>query len=262
MTEFNPGGADGLNQAVKLRYEANPDTNAFTDAEKTKLGGIEAGANSYVHPDHTGDVTSVGHGVTTILAGAVTNAKLAQVPTATLKGRASAGTGTAEDLAAAQVRAILNVADGATANAADAALRDRGTHTGTQPQSSIANLVTDLAAKASLNVPQSFARAQVVAPAALTDAATITTDASLSNTFTVTLGGNRTLANPTNLVAGSFYTWRVRQDATGGRTLAFGSAFVFPSGVPTLSTAANKRDLITAYCESQTELLCIFNGGF
>ncbi len=38
---------------VKTLYEANPNTNAFTDAEKTKLAGIEAQANKYVHP--TGD---------------------------------------------------------------------------------------------------------------------------------------------------------------------------------------------------------------
>jgi len=32
---------------VKTSYEANADTNEFSDAEKTKLGGIEAGANAY-----------------------------------------------------------------------------------------------------------------------------------------------------------------------------------------------------------------------
>lgn len=31
---------------IKLSYEAEPDTNAFTDAEKTKLEGIEAGATA------------------------------------------------------------------------------------------------------------------------------------------------------------------------------------------------------------------------
>jgi hypothetical protein len=44
--EFNPGGASGLNHAVKLRYEANADTNAFTDAEKTKLAGIASAATA------------------------------------------------------------------------------------------------------------------------------------------------------------------------------------------------------------------------
>lgn len=39
------------------------------------------------------------------------------------------------------------VATGATANATDAQLRDRSTHTGTQDQSTVTNLTTDLAAK-------------------------------------------------------------------------------------------------------------------
>ena len=43
-TEFNPGGASSLNDAVKKRYEANSNTNAYTDAEKTKLAGIASGA--------------------------------------------------------------------------------------------------------------------------------------------------------------------------------------------------------------------------
>lgn len=36
-TEFNTGADASLNAAVKSRYEANANTNAFTDAEKTKL---------------------------------------------------------------------------------------------------------------------------------------------------------------------------------------------------------------------------------
>jgi len=43
-------------------------------------------------------------------------------------------------LTAAQARGILNVADGATANASDAALRDRATHTGTQGAATITGL--------------------------------------------------------------------------------------------------------------------------
>lgn len=43
---------------------------------------------------------------------------------------------------------LAGVADGATANAADAALRDRATHTGEQAQSTVTGLVTALAGKA------------------------------------------------------------------------------------------------------------------
>lgn len=67
----------------------------------------------------TGDVTaSENSNATTISNDAVTNAKLANMAQATIKGRASgAGTGDPVDLTAAQARTILNVADGATANA-------------------------------------------------------------------------------------------------------------------------------------------------
>lgn len=68
--------------------------------------------------DVTGSTSFNGSGNVTITAAitpnSVVNADLAQVATATLKGRATAGTGNVEDLTASQVRTILNVADGAT----------------------------------------------------------------------------------------------------------------------------------------------------
>jgi hypothetical protein len=86
----------------------------FTNTEKTKLAGIEEGANLYVHPNHSGDVTSVGDGATTIAANAVTNTKLADMVESTIKGRAAAaGTGDPTDLTATQVRTLINVESGA-----------------------------------------------------------------------------------------------------------------------------------------------------
>ncbi len=64
-----------------------------------------------------GDVTVSGSGATwTIDDAAVTNAKLATVATATIKGRATAGTGAVEDLSAAQARSVLSVREALTAN--------------------------------------------------------------------------------------------------------------------------------------------------
>lgn len=101
-----------------------------------------------------------------------------------------------------------------------------------------------------------YTKAQDVAQVTLTDAATINTDASLSNTFLVTLGGNRTLANPTNLQAGQTVVWHVRQDATGGRTLSFGALFKFVGMLtPTLSTAANAKDVLECSYDG-VEFLC------
>jgi len=96
---------------------------------------------------------------------------------------------------------------------------------------------------------QTYTAAQGTAQVSLTDAPTVTVDAALSNSFTVTLGGNRTLANPTNTVAGFTYVFRIVQDATGSRTLAYGTNYKFPGGtVPTVSTAANAVDILTCYC--------------
>lgn len=42
--EFNTGSDASLDEAVKSRLLANPDTNTLSDADITKLGGIAAGA--------------------------------------------------------------------------------------------------------------------------------------------------------------------------------------------------------------------------
>jgi hypothetical protein len=109
-----------------------------------------------------------------------------------------------------------------------------------------------------------FTKAQTVTPVTLTDAATIATDASLSNTFTVTLGGNRTLGNPTNMANGAIYNWRVKQDGTGSRTLAYGSKFKWPGGTaPTLTTTASATDFISGQYWSDTDtILCTYLKAF
>lgn len=105
--------------------------------------GLEwvAGGGGGVTDGDKGDITISGGGTTwTIDAGAVTLGKMADMATASLLGRATAGTGSPEVLSPSQVRTILNVANGATANASDASLRDRATHTGTQDVSTITGL--------------------------------------------------------------------------------------------------------------------------
>jgi hypothetical protein len=86
----------------------------------------------------------------------------------------------------------------------------------------------------------------VAAVVNLTDAATITTDASLADHFRVTLGGNRTLANPTSATDGQRILFEITQDNAGSRTLTLGNKFVFGEEITavTLSTAANKKDFI------------------
>ena len=90
---------------------------------------------------------------------------------------------------------------------------------------------------------------------ALTDAATITPDFDDNNNFSVTLGGNRTLANPSNITAGQSGVIVVTQDGTGSRTLSFGSNFKFAGGTaPTLTTTASAVDVIAYFCESTSRI--------
>jgi hypothetical protein len=108
-----------------------------------------------------------------------------------------------------------------------------------------------------LNVAQSFTAGQRGAVSALTDGATITPDFAIANNFSVTLGGNRTLANPSNQTAGQTGTIVITQDGTGSRTLAYGSNYKFAGGTaPTLTTTANAVDVLVLYVESASRITC------
>lgn len=108
---------------------------------------------------------------------------------------------------------------------------------------------------AKTDVVQTFSVAQRGAVSALTDGTTITPDFAVANNFSVTLGGNRTLANPSNLTAGQSGVIVITQDGTGSRTLAYGSYWKFAAGTaPTLTTTASAVDVLAYYVESSTRI--------
>lgn len=98
----------------------------------------------------------------------------------------------------------------------------------------------------------------------LIDGATVNVDASLGGNFKVTLAGNRTLANPTNLSDGQIINFRLKQDGTGSRTLAYGSKYKFPSGVaPVLTTTAGAVDFMSCQYDAEDDtLVCVMNRDF
>ena len=97
----------------------------------------------------------------------------------------------------------------------------------------------------------------------LTDAANIAYDMDDGNNATVTLGGNRTLDNPSNITVGQSGSIFIVQDGTGSRTLSYGSAFDFASGTaPTLSTAANAVDRIDYVVRTTSSIHCVFTANY
>ena len=114
-----------------------------------------------------------------------------------------------------------------------------------------------------LNSAQTFTAAQRGTITVLTDGATITPDFAVTNNYSVTLGGNRTLANPTNTTAGQSGSIFVSQDGTGSRTLAYGTNWDFAGGTaPTLSTAASSVDRIDYVVRTATSIHAVFTAAY
>lgn len=162
----------------------------------------------------------------------------------------AAGRALLDDADAAAQQATLGLGSMAT-QAASAVAITGGTATGLTTLT-VANAAAANTSRTSINK----------GTVALSDGTNIATDCSLGNVFTVTLGGNRTLTNPTNQAAGASYAWIITQDGTGSRALAYGSAFKFPGGTdPTASTGAGDVDIITGISDG-TSVYCAMTKDF
>jgi hypothetical protein len=108
-----------------------------------------------------------------------------------------------------------------------------------------------------------WTKAQNVASVALIFGAPLVTDATLGNAFHTTATASFVFQNPTGLVSGGTYLWRIQQDGVGSRLISsYGTMFKFPGGTPgVLSTPAGSVDLLTAYFDG-TNLLCTLSKAY
>ncbi len=188
----------------------------------------------------TGDITGTGTGsfVTTIGAGKVTNSMLAGNIDITSK-----------------VTGILPAANGGTANGYTA-------FSGPVSSTKTFALPNSSDSIACLGQVNAFTKQQYFSQSTLTDGASISWNLDSNQAAIVTLGGNRTLSNPTNLQAGASYTLIVKQDGTGSRTLSYGTAYKWPAGTaPVLSTAAASVDILT-FISDGTNMFGVAQKGF
>ena len=89
----------------------------------------------------------------------------------------------------------------------------------------------------------------------VTDAACVSVNFALGNSFLVTLGGNRTLKAPANCTAGQSGNIYFIQDGTGDRTLGYNTAWQFVCAtVPVLTTTAAAVDMLVFSARSATTI--------
>ena len=138
-----------------------------------------------------------------------------------------------------------------------------GTLIGTASTRAVGTAGADLPSNTNLTgIAREYTRQQNFNLSALTDGANIAWDVDIRQVAQVTLGGNRTLDNPTNHKDGGVYIIRVVQDGTGSRTLAYGTKYKFPGGAaPVLSTGANAVDVLTFFSVA-TFMYCVAQQDF
>jgi hypothetical protein len=100
----------GTTPTISITAATSGAAGSMSSADKTKLDAITGTNTGDQTITLTGNVTGSGTGsfAATIANDAVDNTKLANMATATIKGRATASTGDPEDLSASSVRTLLN----------------------------------------------------------------------------------------------------------------------------------------------------------
>jgi Protein of unknown function (DUF2793)/Repeat of unknown function (DUF5907) len=147
-----------------------------------------SGGGGGVSDGDKGDVTVSGSGtVWTIDAQAVTNAKLANVATATFKGRTTAATGAPEDLTVAQAKALLNLTG---TNSGDQTITLTGNVTGSGSGSFATTIAAGVVTNAMLvNVATATFKGRTTAATGAPEDLTGTQATALLDVFTSALKG-------------------------------------------------------------------------
>lgn len=99
------------------------------------------------------------------------------------------------------------------------------------------------------------------APVSVTDVSTITLNLTSGRNFTVTIGGARNFAAPSNQLAGQTGVIFIKQDGTGGRTPTFATDFNFIGGTPYFGGSAGKTDVVWYFVQESGVIICTFAGG-
>jgi len=126
---------------VQLRKGTSAQNSAFTGKSGELIYATDT-KELFIHDGVTAGGTNV---AASVADDSITFAKIEEIADQTILGNNSGGSSDILELTPAQVRAIINVANGATANDSDVNLKNRANHTGTQTASTISDFDTEVA---------------------------------------------------------------------------------------------------------------------
>ncbi len=229
--------ADQSNAEIKTAYEANSDTNAFTDADHSKLDGIEASADV----TDTANVTAAG----ALMDSEVTN--LAQVKAFDSSDYATAAQGTTADAALPKTGGAMTgaITTNSTFDGRDVAT-DGTKLDGIEASADVTDATNVAAAGALMKSGGTMTgSAQGSTDTDTTNTGSVTLNFSTNQNFVLTLTGNVTLANPTTETVGQSGFITFIQDGTGSRTVSLGTDYETAGGAGlTLTSTASATDIV------------------
>ena len=131
---------------VQLRKGTSAQNSAFTGKSGELIYTTDT-KELFIHDGVTAGGTNV---AASVADDSVTFAKIEKIADETILGNVTGDTSDIAELTPAQVRTLLNVANGATANDSDANLKNRANHTGTQLSSTISDFATAVSLNSSV----------------------------------------------------------------------------------------------------------------
>lgn len=145
--------------------------------------------------------------------------------------------------------AELNILDGVTATTAELNIMDGVTATTAEinyVDGVTSNVQTQLDGKVVTSDANEYTKTQNFNGTTLTFDATQDWNLQTNQVTTLTLTANTTFDAPTNMVDGAFYHITIKQNGTGGYTVAWNAVFKFPAGTaPTITSTASAIDELT-----------------
>ena len=249
--------ADQTGAEIKSAYEAEADTNAFTDAEKTKLTGIEASADV----TDTTNVTAAG----ALMDSEVTN--LAQVKAFDSADYATAAQGTLADNALPKsggtLTGTLTLGANVINDVKDIYLRDRLYHdadTNTYLNFASDAITLTTGGSDGLSVYSTYIRAweNVVGSVHLDTnqgTGTHTPDFQNYNSFVWTLTGDINLGNPSTEIAGMSGVFIFTHSGAGRTVSPLSQYETIDGGALTLSGASGAVDIVPYFVRSTGNIM-------